>query len=306
MSELPLVSICIPIYNGQKYLEETLLSAFNQTYPRVEIIISDDKSSDNSLLVVEKSKTYNTKNWNIKVYSHERLGLVKNWNFCLQNVSGEYIKFLFQDDVLHSTCVEEMVALAEKNPQIGMVFSSREIILEENMTLHPDIYILHKFWGDLQLIQSGISLVNRRVIVTDPLNKIGEPTNVLIRKKVFDSIGYFDCNIMQMVDWEMWLRIMSNYDIGFIDKTLSKFRIHPYQTTNTNAELGRGWDDIFKIWLKVLSDASYRRINFLTRINIKFNLIKRLSSMLVRSLLHRKNNQTQILFAYMKKALKAL
>ncbi|MEH2266462.1 glycosyltransferase family 2 protein [Nostoc sp.] len=303
MSTLPLVTICIPVYNGERFLEEALVSAFNQSYSSIEIIISDDKSDDDSLLLVEKLKTYNQKNFEVKIYNHERLGLVQNWNFCLSKASGKYIKFLFQDDVLDSNCVEKMVALAETEPEIGMVFTPRELIVNDGMQVPFGVDILHEFWGNLQPLQKGSSLLKRIVLVKDPVNKIGEPTNVLIRKEILDKIGNFDANLAQIVDWEMWLRIISNYDIGFIDEKLAKFRIHGKQATNQNFIVGRGWDDIYKIWLKVLNDPVYHKVPLFSRLLIKSNLLYRLVDTFVKALPARKRDDLRLLSQYIKMAI---
>ncbi|WP_190241004.1 glycosyltransferase family 2 protein [Nostoc sp. 'Peltigera membranacea cyanobiont' 210A] len=303
MSNAPLVTVCIPIYNGERFLEEALISAFNQSYSSIEIIISDDKSDDDSLLIIEELKIHNQKNFDIKIYSHERLGLVQNWNFCLSRASGKYIKFLFQDDILDSKCVEKMVTLAESKPEIGMVFTPRELIVNDGMKVPFGVDILHEFWGNLQPIQKGSSLLKRRVLVKDPVNKIGEPTNVLIRKEILDKIGNFDCNLAQLVDWEMWLRIISCYDIGFINEKLARFRIHDKQATNQNFIVGRGWDDIYKIWLKVLNEPVYHKVPLSTRLLIKGNLLYRLVNTLLKALPARKPDDLRLLSTYIKKAI---
>ncbi|MEH1965513.1 glycosyltransferase [Nostoc sp.] len=303
MSTLPLVTICIPVYNGERFLEEALVSAFNQSYSSIEVIISDDKSDDDSLLLVEKLKIYNQKNFELKIYTHERLGLVQNWNFCLSKANGKYIKFLFQDDVLDSNCVEKMVALAESKPEIGMVFTPRELIVNDGMQVPFGVDILHEFWGNLQQIQKGSSLLKRTVLVKDPVNKIGEPTNVLIRKEILDKIGNFDANLAQIVDWEMWLRIISNSDIGFIDEKLAKFRIHGKQATNQNFIVGRGWDDIYKIWLKVLNDPVYHKVPLFSRLLIKSNLLYRLVDTFIKALPARKADDLRLLSRYIKMAI---
>lgn len=303
MSNAPVVSICIPIYNGERFLEEALVSAFSQSYSSIEIIISDDKSDDNSLLLIDKLKVYNQKNFDVKIYSHERLGLVQNWNFCLSKATGKYIKFLFQDDVLDKNCVEKMVALAESKPEIGMVFTPRELIVNDGMQVPFGVDILHEFWGKLQPIQKGSSLLKRTVIVKDPVNKIGEPTNVLIRKEILDKIGNFDANLAQIVDWEMWLRIISNSDIGFIDEKLAKFRIHGRQATNQNLIVGRGWDDIYKIWLKVLNDPVYHKVPLFSRLLIKSNLLYRLIDTFIKALPARKPDDLRLLSRYIKMAI---
>ena len=84
----PLVSICIPVYNGEKYLAQALESCIGQTYPNVEIIVCDDRSSDNSLEVIAALSSPL-----IRIHQNEKnLGLVGNWKKCIEMAKGEWIK----------------------------------------------------------------------------------------------------------------------------------------------------------------------------------------------------------------------
>ncbi|MHC5732932.1 MAG: hypothetical protein ACYTXY_54640, partial [Nostoc sp.] len=92
--------------------------------------------------------------------------------------------------------------------------------------MHHEAKDVHKAWSILKPIQSGQELLQDPNILDNPINKIGEPSTVLIRKDIFEKVGLFNSEFCQLVDLEMWLRIMSQYKIGFIDKVLSHFRIH--------------------------------------------------------------------------------
>ncbi|MDT8416132.1 MAG: glycosyltransferase family A protein, partial [Flavobacteriaceae bacterium] len=142
-----LVSICIPTYNGAAYLAEALESAIGQTYPHLEIVVSDDASTDDTLEIVEsfKQKTQLP----IRAFHHTPSGIGANWNHCMQKAQGEYIKFLFQDDVLMPDCVEKMVAAAEKHPQAGMIGSKR-VFLTDSSVDNQEMKNWIKVFGNLQ------------------------------------------------------------------------------------------------------------------------------------------------------------
>ena len=106
-AEHPLVSICLPTYNGETFLNEALDSIKSQTYPNLEVIVSDDASSDGTLRIIEEFKA--TVAFPVQVFNHEPQGIGANWNHCMKHAKGIYIKFLFQDDVLYPECVTEMV-----------------------------------------------------------------------------------------------------------------------------------------------------------------------------------------------------
>ena len=113
----PLVSICIPIYNGEAFLAEALASVKTQTYPNLEVVVSDDRSSDASLALVEKFQQ--EVDLPVRIFTHEPQGIGANWNHCVAKAKGQYIKFLFQDDVLLPTCVEQMVEAFQQFPELA-------------------------------------------------------------------------------------------------------------------------------------------------------------------------------------------
>ena len=235
----PLVSICIPTYNGEAFIVEAIASALTQTYDSVEIIVSDDHSTDNTLPILESLKLHIPLSYS--VYEHEKLGIAENCNFCIQKAKGKYIKFLFQDDILLPNCLTKMVELAETSDEIGLVFSPRDIFFATGddtdanlIAVYQDFQNIHKAWSSLKSIQSGQELLGDPNLLSHPINKIGEPSTALIRRNVFNQVGGFDPNLNQLVDLEMWFRMMKYYQIGFVNQTLSQFRLNRQQKTCQN------------------------------------------------------------------------
>ncbi|MEG4283381.1 glycosyltransferase [Microcoleus sp. A006_D1] len=261
----PLVSICIPTYNGEAFIEETIKSAIAQTYSNIELIISDDGSTDRTIAIAQTFQSQTSADFSIIL--HRNYGLSQNWNFCIEQAKGEYIKFLFQDDLLEPECIEKMVAVAQQNPEIGMVFSPRGITIAEDES-HPvlrkaskSIKDLHKSWSNLKSIQPGKELLADINCLSNPINKIGEPSTVLIAARVFAEIGLFDSGLSQYVDLDMWWRIMGNYHIGFVDETLSSLRIHPEQQTWKNFAAGENHKDVVRFYKKLLNHPEYSFLN---------------------------------------------
>jgi|GEM_PF-2492483 len=260
--DFSLVSILIPTYQGEQFLEATLNSALNQTYPNIEIIVSDDGSKDKTVEIARKFCDQSQNEF--KIYTNKKLGMVENWNFCISVAKGKYIKFLFQDDLLKSDCIEEMVKLAEKDEEIGLVFSPRSIFLSNGadslqscLDIYKDCLDLHQAWSNLESIQSGQTLLADPNFLEYPLNKIGEPTTVLIRKSVLEKLGGFDPKLKQIVDLDMWMRIMIHYKIGFVNSVLSSFRIHPKQQSQKNNTSGTTLKDHQLFYEKILIDPCY-------------------------------------------------
>ncbi|GEM_PF-615602 len=239
-SQYPLVSICIPTYNGEKYLSEALLSALNQTYSNIEIILSDDNSNDNTLSIAKSFKEKSS--YPFYIMNHVPSGIGSNWNNCIENANGTYIKFLFQDDFLAPDCVEKMVSAVVEDNRIGLLFCKRKIVTDTN-TLDNSWYKnwivtfenLHLSWSNpIKKIQSGRKLLKDPSFFSKPLNKIGEPICTLLHKEKFKQAGLFDTELKQMLDHEAWYRLMKNSYVGFIDEELVSFRLHVHQTSFKN------------------------------------------------------------------------
>ena len=123
----PLVSICIPTYNGSQYLEACLDSVLSQSYPDFEVVIVDDQSSDNTWDLLNQ---YAARDNRIRLFRNEQnLGLVGNWNRCLELAQGEWIKFVFQDDWITPDCIEHMVR-ASVGSQSLLTVCRREFVFE--------------------------------------------------------------------------------------------------------------------------------------------------------------------------------
>lgn len=262
----PLVSVCIPTYNGEKYLREALASIINQNYPNLEIIISDDGSTDQTVAIAESLTEEFTGNF--QIITHDRLGLVKNWNHCISRATGKYIKLLCQDDWLEPECIAELVNLAEQDDRIGLVFSQRGVLLAGEANSDPACQAIGRGaveisqnWSNLQPIQDGKTLLAQPNLLHNPINKIGEPSTVLLRKEAFDRVGLFDIELQQLVDVEMWLRIMSHYKIGFVNKSLSHWRVHLKQLTRENLLKGEILQDVHKLHQKILNSSYFNLLN---------------------------------------------
>ncbi len=260
-SSSPLVSVCIPTYNGEQFIVEAIASILTQTYDRIEIIISDDQSQDNTLNLVQSLKEQITLDFSI--YHHSQFGIAENCNFCIQKARGKYIKFLFQDDILLPNCIQAMVKLAEQDAAIGLIFSRRDIFFAAGDETHPDLIAvyqdfqnLHQGWSHLKSIQWGQDLLQDPNLLNHPINKIGEPSTVLIRRQIFKTVGGFDPNLNQLVDLDLWLRIMGKFKIGFIDKNLSQFRLNHQQKTCQN--IAEKADIDLQFYLKLYHHPCYQ------------------------------------------------
>jgi glycosyltransferase involved in cell wall biosynthesis len=273
------VSVCLPIYNGALYIRDAIHSILNQTVIPQEIIVSDSGSSDGSENIVrEEARRAQAK---FIILPTKTPGMVANWNSAVRAASGKYIKFLFQDDLLRPNCLEEMVKVAESDERIGLVFSPRDLLVEPSLEddwsarwllQHQN---LSAAFGDLETNQPGSLLLRSSELLQQPLNKIGEPTAVLVRTDLFNKVGLFNENMRQLVDMEMWVRLMATSHVGYIPRALSSVRVHAQQASNRHRteEMVRLERDRLQDTLR--TSAIYPLLHWRVRCALRFGQLRR-------------------------------
>lgn len=234
-----LISICIPTYNGEKYLLEALESVKSQTYKNIEVIISDDQSTDTTLEICKAFKS--EVDFPVFIHSHIPNGIGANWNHSIEKANGDYIKILFQDDILDPTCIETMIMYLEKN-QLDIVISKRKIIDAASQIISTGNW--YEKYGDLQNLAKieikDFFILKKKMLrqldysIYSSENIIGEPCVSLFTKKLYQKTGAFNTKLKQILDYEYWLRVLTNYDIGIIAEKLVSFRYHENQTSTSN------------------------------------------------------------------------
>jgi len=243
----PRVSICVPTWNGAAYLAEALRSALAQTERDFELLVVDDGSTDRTLDVVAGFSDPR-----LRVHRNERrLGLPGNWNRCLDLARGEFVKFLFQDDLLEPAAVAWLLGALRAVPGASLAFGRREVRHEGGGARVPlllgDAYpeLQRRFYSSVGGGVRGEDLV--RGALRDgrdlTVNVLGEPSFVLLRREAARRAGGFHPGFTQLVDWEFWLRLAREGPIVFVDETLGVFRIHDRgQSVRNHGSLRIPWE----------------------------------------------------------------
>ena len=203
---MPLVSICVPTYNGGTYLTECLDSALAQSFRDVEILLVDDASTDDTVPI---ARSYARRDPRIRIAENERnLGLVENWNRTVNLAQGQWIKFLHQDDRLEPDCVARMLDAA--TPGVDLVATRRHVLFAPDTSEEVKrLYLLHVSHHDLARYFPGQTYISPKefaeVLLRVPDgNCIGEPTATLVRRSAFARYGYFKPELVMLCDWEYW------------------------------------------------------------------------------------------------------
>ena len=207
---MPIVSVMLPVYNGAQFVSRAIESVFNQTYNELELIVVDDGSSDNSLDVVESYADSR-----LKVFTKANGGPASARNFGIKRCSGEFITLIDQDDLWYPKKLEEQVKLLNQDNKLGMVYC-------DALSIYEDGSGPARKWSELHIPQAGkvfIELYKGNFILS---------SSAIFRKFIINEIGFMDENMkfFGVDDYEYWLRIALNSEIGYVPEILVERRLH--------------------------------------------------------------------------------
>lgn len=284
------VSVCIPTYNYARFLPEAIDSVLNQTFTDYEILIINDCSEDNT---EEIATAYAGRDRRIRFMNNPfNIGMVANWNLCLQEARGTYIKFVFGDDCLASPyALHKMVSLLDSDPAISLVSSDRNFIDEEAINVKKTLH-----FRDSAIVQGEAVIA---LCLSLQKNLVGEPSSVLFRKKDAGR-GFLPC-YCHIVDLEMWFHLLEKGRFAYINESLCSFRIHskqqtaknrkslsaaidnfylyeeymhkPYVTASPFRKRYIWYDNVYRIWKLYNSDAITKN-EMLNEINVRYDYSK--------------------------------
>lgn len=237
-----LVSVCIPTYNHARVVGDALRSAIAQSYKNVEILIVDNHSADDTARVVAEIAEGDRR---IRYIRHpENIGMSRNFSACIDLASGEYIKFLCADDILEQNCVAEMMAVALAHHQVSLIACARRMV-DDNLN---DVGLAR--YAERFVLLDGATAVRRCFFHG---NLIGEPTAVLFRRS--DAAGGFSNEYPQLMDLEMWFRILRQGAFAFLPEPLCRIRRHSAQATQANLRSGAVLTDKRRLFRGFLAEA---------------------------------------------------
>jgi glycosyltransferase involved in cell wall biosynthesis len=251
----PAVSINLCCFNSEKYLEETLLSVFNQTYKDWELVIVNDGSTDATETMVQK---YISEGWPIVYHSQANAGLANARNKALELSQGQYIAFLDHDDLWLPEKLSLQISLLETRPDIAVIYSNASVI---------DGY------GNIIAERYDNNFKPRDGDIFEDLLTEGDFVNwqtVVIRRSVLDDVGGFQ-SYKITEDYDMLLRCSLNRTCFGMDCVLAQYRRHDQnysglRISNDNDNLRRSRVEekletlrIYQYWIENMP-ASHNRV----------------------------------------------
>lgn len=214
-SSSPLVSIVIPVYNGSNYLKDAIDSALAQTYTNIEVIVINDGSTDGGK-TDKLAKSYGRR---IRYYLKRNGGVATALNYGIGKMKGDWFSWLSHDDIYEPYKVEKQVECLAKHKSAKIIYSDYELVNQDALHLH-NISVKPNQTNNMQL----------RLIDSYPLNGCA----MLIHKKCFADIGYFDVNLPTTQDYDLWYRFASKYEFHYLPVSVLQSRQHEGQGSHLN------------------------------------------------------------------------
>ena len=190
---MPLISIIIPVYNGEKTIRETINSVLNQTFTDFEVIVINDGSTDRTLDIL---RVVTIQEPRVNIFSYPRSGSYPSRNHGIEHARGDFIAFLDADDLWTADKLEAQLKALQTNPNAAVAYSWTDFIDE---------------FG--QPLDSGVQITKNGDVLVDLLqsNFIVSGSNPLVRKQALDDVGMFDESFVSGGDWDLWLRLAERY-----------------------------------------------------------------------------------------------
>lgn len=214
-----LVSVIMPVYNTEKYVGMAMESVMHQTYKNVELVVVDDGSTDNTLDMIRQYADV----WQgrIRFSAREKNGgTAAALNDAIELAEGDYICWLSADDFYCEDMVESEVDFLRRNTGCSAVFSRCAFIDENSRFLGEQDYTYNK-----DFIANGMEGIIARLLVGNFWNGC----SVLAKAECFKKGERFNVAYKGAQDYDFWLRMAADYDIGYLDKVNVLSRVHGEQ-----------------------------------------------------------------------------
>jgi len=271
LSNRPLISVLLPVYNGAEYLAAAIESILSQTYRNLELIIVDDGSEDNSAEIIRRFHDPR-----IRACQQENRGLAEALNRAILMAEGEFLARQDQDDLSLPQRLEKQTMFLEAHPQYGMVGGWAEI-----WTGNTRSERIHRHPGDNHYLQFDLLFDNPFV-----------HSSIMLRRSVFETVGLYSTDKTRQPpeDYELWSRVARHFAVANIPEVLLVYRevvgsmsrvgASPFldRVINISVEnllwaTGKTSPDPHVMDVAALNHAAYHRVSPRPRINKMSQLI---------------------------------
>lgn len=244
--DFPLVSVLIPAYNHENYIQETIESIINQTYPNIELIILDDGSKDKTWEKITELKP-KCENRFVKIHfeTKQNEGTCMTLNKLLKLSSGEFVYIIASDDLAKPQAIEKEVKFLQNNPDYALAVGDNEYV----DSMGKQIFRTQKAFtsniknAKYKTVKEFLSSKLKIDFLSDDFGSYKTlykenyiPNGYLIRKNIFEAIGNFTKNA-PLEDFWLMLQISKYKKMKYIDEILFSYRIHDTNTIGNSTRM---------------------------------------------------------------------
>jgi alpha-1,3-rhamnosyltransferase len=205
----PLVSIIVPSYNHEQYVEQCIESIFAQSFKDFELIVIDDGSSDGSRDILNALKN----KYDFTLITQENMGLARTFNLGIQKYArGKYFTFCASDDYWIPQKLEKQVSFMEQHPDIPMCYGKTFFVDRKGNVIDELTAAMNRKYKGGKIFSDIL------------LHNFHPPVNYMFKKSIFNEVGYYREDVFTE-DIYMNLRVSRKYEIGFIEDYLSYYRV---------------------------------------------------------------------------------
>ncbi|OHA72081.1 MAG: hypothetical protein A3A27_01485 [Candidatus Wildermuthbacteria bacterium RIFCSPLOWO2_01_FULL_47_18] len=210
------VLVCVPTFNSQGSIQETLKSIFSQTYRNFNVLVVDNHSTDQTASVVQQFKNEFDKEGKLTlVQNKENLGRIGNWNQCLnlfKETSHAYLKFVFAGDTLGEQCLEKLRGIFEQYPRLSVVASGYFVHVSDNEVREKVSFEQPRYFAPLEALRAFLAKGNW----------VGAPVSSMFSREAVQGLRFPE-KLGWVADWKFCVDIVSRHDSFYTPELLSRF-----------------------------------------------------------------------------------
>lgn len=225
----PIVSIVIPVLNGERWLEAAILSVLQQDYPQLELIVKDGGSSDNTAAVAQRYRD------RIVWISKPDTGIASAVNQGWQRSSGEILGWIGSDDRLEPGAVGAVVDFLNTHPAVEAVYGDCAVVDDQGHTV--------------DVIRPG-PFDRQRIL---GWNYIADPAT-FIRRALLARVGWLDESLRNVMDHDLWIKFAIHGSMAYLPTRLAQFRVHSASVTNRHVR--RAGEETIRVVTRAFADPA--------------------------------------------------
>src|SRR5690554_4705305 len=219
----PLVSVVLITYNSSKYVLETLESVRNQTWGKIELVVSDDGSADDTVKISKSWLSENKDRFhNIELITvSKNTGIPANCNRGLKAINGQWVKVISGDDVLLNNCISDNMQYAKSLPNASFIVSDLQEIDENSNVLNNNVI------NEGVIFIAGLSSVKKQLKAYSRWPAFLNVPTIFCTKEVIEKVGYCDEDFRIYEDTTMVIRMMEqDFRMHYMKIPTVAYRVH--------------------------------------------------------------------------------